>query len=57
MNTHESLPLYRVEQNSVEHIVLPAMSSDPDDIEVVDHEVEDIFLEAPDWDDAQPTIH
>ena len=56
MNT-ASTP-YRLDQLPVEHIVLPPSTSMADDVQVIEHDIEEITLPVPDWDaDVIPIIH
>lgn len=49
---------YRLEQPPIEHIVLPPIASLTDDMQVVEHDVEEITIQVPDWDqEVIPIIH
>ncbi len=50
--------LHRFDQPPVERVVLPPFPSLTDEVQVVEHDIEEITLPVPDWDaDVVPTIH
>lgn len=50
--------LYRLDQPPVERAVLPPFPSLTDEVQVIEHDIEEITLPVPDWDaDVVPIIH
>lgn len=50
--------LYRFDHSPVERVVLPPFPSLADEVQVVEHDIEEITLPVPDWDaDVVPIIH
>ena len=50
--------LYRFDQPPVERVVLPPFPFLTDEVQVVEHDIEEITLSAPDWDDGMtPILH
>ncbi|MCG3168376.1 MAG: hypothetical protein WA094_07995 [Candidatus Desulfobacillus denitrificans] len=50
--------LYRLDHPPIERVVLPPSPSITDEVQVVEHDIEEITLPVPDWDDGlTPTIH
>jgi len=50
--------LYRLDQPPIERVVLPPGPSLADEVQVVEHDIEEITLPVPDWDaDVVPIIH
>jgi hypothetical protein len=49
---------YRLEQHPVEHAILPPILSGLDEVQVIEHDVEEITLPVPDWEaESVPIIH
>jgi len=49
---------YRFVQHPIEHIVLPPIPSLTEDMQVVEHDIEENTIPVPDWDEeVVPVIH
>jgi len=49
---------YRLEQHPVEHAILPPSLAGLDEVQVIEHDVEEITLPVPDWEaESVPIIH